>query len=121
MYPLRYDLHRLRYTNPRTKKKSRDIIILEDGELKGYRLQLNLSRKEMADKLGISHRTLEALENGRRDARTTIARLAWLMVEYQRLSAEYKNMAHGRDPKERPIREILEGIERKLNKILADY
>lgn len=111
----------MRFTNPRTKKKSRDITILEDGELKGYRTQLGFSRKDMADKLGISHRTLEALENGSRETRTTIARLAWLMVEYQKLSAEYKNVVHGKDPKERPIREILEGIERKLNKILSDY
>lgn len=77
----------MRYTNQRTKRKSRDITLLEDGELKGYRLKLDLSRKEMADKLGISHRTLEALEDGRRDVRTTIARLAWLMVQYQEVKS----------------------------------
>lgn len=67
----------------KTKKFSRDIAILESGELKGFRLKLGLSLKDMADRLGIAMWTLRALENDSRETRTTIARLAWYMVKYK--------------------------------------
>ena len=73
----------MRSMNKKTGKRGRDLAILESGKLKGLRGQLGLSVKDMADRLGISPRTLEALESGNRETRTTIARLAWYMTKYK--------------------------------------
>ena len=102
----------MRFEKARTKRPHRDITILEIGELKEYRKELGLSRKVMADKLGIAYRTFIDLENCNRDPRTTIARLAWLMVENKRIR---EKMHEGRHPQEKLLRQRLEDVNRKLD------